>query len=388
MNAEITFLDETLSLIHIPLSLYSQFLQPILRILLPPSIDHGAASVEDHLDGLTLDQKHGFLNISVTPIECSVVCHDAWAKQIFKPIIERLPKDVAKTVSMSKESYCVLRVSSPGMDAGSRVVDLTSPLALAGIPIFFITSYYSDFIIVPSRHRQSVVHALLSRGFECPEDSHDSFVSPGALSHSRGLSQESDEPPSTPPPSNVAELQVRTFKMLKKHNVVPNVERGLLLIHCSGKEAWRDDDYSRPSRSHSGNGNHRKASWVDMVDTKFYTSLVAALVSQPRFLSVTMTEEDEASLLIDKSLLDKFGDSLIGPTEVDLVPIFLDLVDLPFEATGIVAGVAGKLAEELQMEENAELSYLSTAKTGAVILSSELADKAMETLSPLLVKHG
>lgn len=181
---------------------------------------------------------------------------------------------------------------------------------------------------------------------------------------------------------------MRTFKLLKKHNVLPNIEPDLRLIHCSGKEVFHDDDYSRPARSHSGNGNQRKSSWVDKVDTKFYTSLIAALVSQPRFLSVTMTEEDEASLLIDKCLLNSFGDSLLGPTEADLAPIFLDLVDLPFEATGIVAGVAGKLVEELQMEQNAELSYLSTAKTGAVILSTELADKAMETLNPLLIKHG
>lgn len=180
---------------------------------------------------------------------------------------------------------------------------------------------------------------------------------------------------------------MRTFKLLKKQNVVPHIVPDLRLIHCSGKDISHDDDYSRPTRTLSGNGTYRKT-WVDKVDTKFYTSLVACLVSQPRFLSVTLTEEDEPSLLLDKSLLDTFGDSLIGPTESDLTPIFLDLVDLPFEATGIVAGVAGKLSEELQMEQNAELSYLSTAKTGAVILSSELADKAADTLTPLLVKHG
>ncbi|KAJ4404091.1 hypothetical protein N0V82_010557 [Gnomoniopsis sp. IMI 355080] len=384
---------ETLSLIHIPLSLYSQFLQPILRILLPPSLEQAEAPVghdDLDLDGLTLDQKHGFLNISVTPLECSIVCHDAWARKIFEPIIKQLPKDTAKTVTISKESYIVVRVSSPGMEAGSRVVDLTSPLALAGIPIFFITTYYSDFIIVPSRDRQSVVHALLSRGFECQEDSRDSFVSPGALSHTRGLSQESDAPPSTPPPSNAAELQVRTFKMLKKHNVIPNIEHDLRLIHCSGKDVWHVDDYSRPpARPHSGgNGNHHRESWVDKVDTKFYTSLILSLVSKPRFLSVTLTAEDEPSLLLDKRLLDNFGDSLIGPTESDLTPIFLDLVDLPFEATGIVAGVAGKLVEEMVMEQNAELSYLSTAKTGAVILSSEHAERALDILNPLLTKQG
>ncbi|KUI60778.1 hypothetical protein VP1G_07983 [Cytospora mali] len=382
--AEVGFLDETLSLIHIPLSVYSQFVQPIIRILLPPSL-HNGSTIEDKLEGFTLDQKHGFLNISVTPIECSIVCHDAWSKKFFEPIIKQLPKDAAKTVSMSKQSYLVLRVSSPGMDAGRRVVDLTSPLGLAGIPIFFITTYYSDFIIVPSKDRQAVVQVLLAGGFECPEDSNSSFVSPGALSHTRGLSSEADKPPSSPPPSNVAELQARTFKLLKKHNVVPHIEPDLRLVQCSGKDVSHNEGYSWPARSYSGNGNRREA-WVDKVDTKFYTGLIAALASQPKFLSVTLTEEDEPSLLLDKSLLDTFGDSLIGPMEAELVPIFLDLVDLPFDTTGIVAGVAGKLAEELQMEQNAELSYLSTAKTGAVILSSEQAGFALEALSPLLPK--
>lgn len=279
----------------------------------------------------------------------------------------------------------MLRVSSPGADAGSRVVDLTSPLALAGISIFFITTYYSDFLIVPNRSRQNVVQALFEQGFECSEDSSSSFVSPS--SHTRGLSQDSDDPPSTPPPSNAAELQLRTFKLLKKHNVVAHTEPDLRLIHCSGKDVSQLETYSRPSRSYAGNGSHRKSSWVDKVDTKFYTSLVAALVSQPRFLSVTLAEEDEPSLLIDKCLLETFGDSLIGPTDADLTPILLDLVDLPFEATGIVAGVAGKLVEGMRME-SAELSYLSTAKTGAVMLSSEYADRALEILSPLLPKEA
>lgn len=231
-----------------------------------------------------------------------------------------------------------------------------------------------------------MVQALFEQGFECSEDSSSSFVSPVALSHTRGLSQESDDPPSTPPPSNAAELQLRTFKLLKKHNVVARIEPDLRLIHCSGKDVAQHESYSRPSRSY-GNGSHRKSSWVDKVDTKFYTSLIAALVSQPRFLSVTLAEEDEPSLLIDRCLLTTFGDSLLGPTDADLTPILLDLVDLPFEATGIVAGVAGKLVESMRME-NAELSYLSTAKTGAVMLSSEHADRALEILSPLLPKDA
>ncbi|KAK5663091.1 hypothetical protein OQA88_6507 [Cercophora sp. LCS_1] len=380
MNAQISFLDGTFSLIHIPLPLYSTFLQPILQVLLPqapPSCP----------EGLTVDSQHGFLNISVTPIECSIVCHSSWTKAVIEPAIRRLPRDVSQTVSVSKDSYAVFSVISAGMDAGSRVVDLTSPLALAGIPIFFITTYYSDFILVPSKDRQSVVKALLARGFEFAEDSETSFKPAGGPSsggHSRGGSQSSD-PPSTPPPSNVRELQVRTFDLLRKRNVSPYVEKELRLIHCSGRERssfGRGYADQRPSLGRSGTGANgsRTRSWVDTVDTKLYTGLIAALVLQPKFLSITLAQDDPPSLLLDRELLSVFGDSLVGPPDGELVPIFLDLDNFPFEATGIVSGVAGRLAEEMRMGESAELSYLSTARAGAVILSGEQAVSALKVL--------
>ncbi|KAK0652037.1 ACT domain-containing protein [Cercophora newfieldiana] len=387
MNAQISFLEGTFSLIHIPLHLYSSFLHPILQVLLPQSPGCDGSSSNE---GLTLDKQHGFLNISITPIECSIVCHSSWVKSVWEPAIKRLPKDSStarRTVTVSKD-MSVFSVISAGMDAGSRVVDLTSPLALAGISIFFITTYYSDFILVPTKDRQSVVTALLARGFEFSEDE-AAFKAAGPQAHSRAGSQ-SSEPPSTPPPSSVGELQVRTFEQLKKRNVTPYVEDDLRLIHCSGRERSSIRGYSDRhsfSRAPTGNGT-RTRSWVDTVDTKLYTSIVSALVSQPRFLSVTLAQEDPPSLLLDKQLLSIFGDSLVGPTEGTLVPIFLDLDTLPFEATGIVSGVAGKLVQDVQMMESAELSYLSTAKAGAVILSEEQSVKALAVLKASLVKEG
>jgi len=376
--------DGTFSLIHVPLHLYSSFLHPILQVLLPQSPGRGESGGE----GLTVDKQHSFLNISITPIECSVVCHTSWVKSVWEPAIKRLPKDPTsrRTVTVSKD-MCVFSVISAGMDAGSRVVDLTSPLALAGISIFFITTYYSDFILVPTKDRHSVVTALLTRGFEFSEDE-AAFKPAGPQAHSRAGSQSSD-PPSTPPPSSPGELQVRTFELLKRRSVVPYVEDGLRLIHCSGRERSSIRGYSdRPSfsRTPTGNGTRVK-SWVDTVDTKLYTSVVSALVSQPRFLSITLAQDDPPSLLLDKELLNVFGDSLVGPTEGTLIPVFLDLDNLPFEATGIVSGVAGKLVQDMMME-SAELSYLSTARAGAVILSGEQSVKALAILKSSLTKEG
>lgn len=424
-TAQITFLEGTLSLIHIPLDLYSTFLQSILKILLPQNSSQTESSYcdGDDLDGYHAaaqqhPSQHGFLNISVTPIECSIVCHTSWAKTVFEPAIQRLNLPLSeelsskKTVSVSKDAYNVFSVTSAGMDAASRVADLTSPLALANIPIFFITTYYSDFVIVPAKDRQSVVKALLAKGFTFVEDDASSSTTTFAASptHSRqGSSSEirtaTIRAPS-PPPSSVRELQDRTFANLKKNNVIPYIEPGLRLIQCAGREEWDvPGGYSeRPSLSRGMNGasHHRGRSdnhsqmgfcWADTVDTKLYASLVAALVSQPRFLSVTLAKGDSPSLLIDRNLRASFGDSVIGPAEGSLVPIFLDLVDLPFEATGIVSGVAETLVREIRGSETEsiesdelELSYLSTARAGAVVLSSELSGSALSVLRGLLVK--
>jgi hypothetical protein len=372
------------SLIHIPLALYSSLLQPILQVLLPHGGPTHQSGPEGLLEGLSLDHKHGFLNISVTPIECSIVCHTTWAQNVFAPVIALLPKESSRQVQISKESYIVFSVSSAGMEAGQRVMDLTAPLAMAGIPIFFITTYYTDFILVPSKDRQTVGSALLARGFEFSEND-SAYVAPTPTTHSRIPSTSSD-PPSTPPPTNVAELQLRTFSQLKKRHVVPFVDPGLHLVQCSGKEILPQDEYQNGT-----NGSAQQSSWMENIDPKLYVGLVSALAQQPRFLSLTLAQDDAPSLLVDKSLLWLFGNSIAGDTEGDLVPIFLDLVDLPLESTGIVCGVAGKLVDEMRMQDPAaslssELSYLSTARAGAVILGSEGSARALEALLPLLEK--
>jgi len=360
-----------------------------LRVLLPQGHSVAAGREGSIPEGLTVDNKHGFLNISITPVACSVVCHTFWAKSVFEPFIKSLPKESAKLVSISKDSYDALLFISADMDAGSRVVDLSSPLALAGIPIFFITTYYSDFILVPSKDRQSVTKALYARGFEI-SDSESSFVSRG-LSHSRGPSGAMVAPP-TPPPTDIEALQNRTFDLLRKRRVVPRVDQGLDLILCSvAKTTQQSEDFSqRPSVSRTHTGNGRQSSWVDTVDTKLYACLVSALASQPRFLSITLTQEDAPSLLLDRTLHPVFAGTLLGDPEKALVPIFLDLVDFPFEATGIVSGVAGRLVSDPRMPnpegttDTPELSYLSTSKAGTVILPGKQLQRALDILLPLL----
>lgn len=378
------FQDGTYSLIHIPLDIYSALLQPILQILLPHDTSGGLAG---SLDGLSIDSKHTFLNVSITPVECSVVCHSALTKDVFEPALERLPAVVSSRVTISKDTYLILSVINAGMDAGSRVSELTSPLAMANIPIFFITTYYSDFILVPSKDRESVLEALLARNFEFSEDG-SAFVSGKTSTQTR---RQKDNSPSTLPPPSEAELHVRTFAMLKKRKVVPYIPQDLALVQCAGREESHYVDYThRPAFNRPNTGNRVKHSWLDCIDTRLYMSLIAVLAMQPRFLSVTLAQEDPPSLLMDKSLLPVFGDSLNGDIDGNLVPIVLDLVELPLEATGIVSGVAGKLVVEMSQrgaEIGRELVYLSTARAGTVILSGDTASKALEVLRDHLIEE-
>lgn len=123
-----------MSLIHIPIKHYTFFLQPILRLLFGEDHDEDAAKIP-------WTSRHQFLNVSITPIECSVFCSRELADRFFRPLISIFNgllrskrKDESRdVVDINPENYVVVRVDGGGIEAGQRVLELTSPLALAGM---------------------------------------------------------------------------------------------------------------------------------------------------------------------------------------------------------------------------------------------------------------
>jgi hypothetical protein len=120
-----------LALIHIPLCAYSFFLQPILRLLFGEDHDEEAASIP-------WTNRHDFLNVSLTPVECSVICTRDLAERFFQPLAEaynQLMKSAGNSdeVLIGKDDYIVIQVEGQGLEAGQRVLELTSPLAMAGM---------------------------------------------------------------------------------------------------------------------------------------------------------------------------------------------------------------------------------------------------------------
>lgn len=380
-----------LALIHLPPSAFPLFLQPILTLLLHnDQKDEDGNTIEPHR---SWNYWHPFVNVSITPNECSIVCPREQAETLFAPLIENLSPTLRKSVSISKEDYSVIMIGGEGLEAGQRVLDLTSPLAMAGIPIFFITSYYSDFILVPFSSRPKVIHALEDRGFVFEATDADGeagqMTNPQSplhnnTHHHRPSSSTSslDWPPapvSTPPPTSIPELQTKTFRTLARNNIHPSVDRSIELITCAGIK----DSILATQLSHFRDG-------------KLHLGIARCLTSHPapKFFSLTLTDSESASLTFQKSLLAHFPndgeDVLLGTDGPVQVPITLDLKDLPRECSGIVCGVSSRLLDGMRGRLGGggggegggvfDMSYLSTSKAGHVIVYEDELEMVLEAL--------
>lgn len=147
-RVQVRFLqDSSLSLVHIPLTLYPHFLDALITLLVPDAARNGKFFGRTEI--------FEFINISLTPVECSVVCPRDVTEKFFKPIIEDLSPELKNTVSISPEDFVAIQVEGEELNAGQRVLDLSSPLALVGVYVDPITLTFSLFLTPPSSPDQS-----------------------------------------------------------------------------------------------------------------------------------------------------------------------------------------------------------------------------------------
>ena len=133
------------------------------------------------------------------------------------------------------------------------------------------------------------------------------------------------------------------------------------------------------------NEGRNRNSQTSAADDALHLGLVKCLISShyPKFLSLTLTDTEPASLLLDHTLLPNFTqDILLGSKEEYLIPITLDLRDLSMESTGIICGVAGRLVGGTagQLINPVEMSYLSTARAGTVMVFEDELKRALGAL--------
>ena len=128
---------DRLALIHIPFKLYGHFWRQLEKILVSTEDlqDHGhdsdaSTGLENNLQEKT---QPPFVNVSITPLECSIVCARRLADRLFVPQRDLLNAALKKQVIINEDDFIVIQVGGEGLEAGQRVVALTHPLALAGM---------------------------------------------------------------------------------------------------------------------------------------------------------------------------------------------------------------------------------------------------------------
>ncbi|KAJ9488730.1 hypothetical protein VN97_g4542 [Penicillium thymicola] len=401
IDAQVHFLEECVVLVHIPLELYPYFIKSVLRLIFDeiPPLEHEKddnPSFDDFEPASEHDsyKAPAFMNVSITPVEVSVMCPRRLVDKYFLPVMDQLDQlddSLRSRLIVSENDYIAMQVLGEGLEAGKRVLELTSPLALAGISIFFISTYFSDYIVVPKQSKASVISALENRGFQFNNTSAAFITIPLSPIIERRLSDLI--PPGTPPPSTLGELQTRTFNKLRKHQITPSVDDSLRLVQCAAHHEY-----------------HSQESSMSILRDALTTVL---LVDEPRFLSLTLAALDPAaSLLLEKRLLPRFARQsvspggtpvyedgsglLLGSKEDHLIPITLDLRDLPLEASGIVCGVAGRLATAATIPLSSHTASVNSGVSSVVgsvpglfdSFGGRFAALSIDTSSTSVPSHG
>ncbi|CAA7260072.1 unnamed protein product [Cyclocybe aegerita] len=201
MQVTITVLPVSLSLVHIPRSRLTNLSHPVLRQILHPS--------------------PAFLNITCNEIELSIFAEHHMLAD-FDPIARKdrqrqrsrsgsanSRKSVSRSTSdyepveISYEKWSVFQIDSHSDqtgNSGTRVHDLSAPLAAAGISILYQSSYTSDFIFVKESRLQEAMNLFASAGFNL-------YTSDANPQNSPSLSPVSDDRASLDlPPSSGAVL--------------------------------------------------------------------------------------------------------------------------------------------------------------------------------------
>lgn len=128
------------------MELYPYFLKSVLRLIfdeIPPledEKDETDDAISDEFENASeYDSAYkppAFMNVSITPVEVSVMCPRRLVDKYFIPVmdqLDRLDDSLRSRLIVSENDYIAMQVLGEGLEAGKRVLELTSPLALAGM---------------------------------------------------------------------------------------------------------------------------------------------------------------------------------------------------------------------------------------------------------------
>lgn len=77
-----------------------------------------------------------FVNVSFTPVECSVICPTELVENLFGQAL------TTHSATILKETYLAIQIDIAGSNTGPTLLEITAPISNAKIPIFLFRPTY------------------------------------------------------------------------------------------------------------------------------------------------------------------------------------------------------------------------------------------------------
>lgn len=291
------------------------------------------------------DSANFFFHVAFTPNECTVICSESAASEFFTEPLKVCKKLHFGDVQLLERQFLSLQVDSDGVfNNGSRILELTRPFSENNISLYFLSSHFSDIVLIPFELKEKVIHILAQKKFEFSHSS-NSYIVNEFESGEKLLANETS-----------VEQQLHANFETYGSQITPQINYNVKLLLTG----------SRPGEENN---------------TIFKTAKLISSNRVPSYFSITRTSSSEVSLILPKSSKARaamgFGSKfIIGSTDDILLPITVDLNTLPLDSAGIVSGLASKIINGIKQapdsaDNSYEMCYLSMAKSGVVMIPQE-----------------
>lgn len=320
--------------------------EPPAAANLSASLTHtnsGTADGDDSFD----EEGSFFFHIAYTPLECTIICSAEICKRYFTEPLDFCRRAGLENVILIEEQYINLQIDSDGeVNNSLRILELTRPLSANGITLFFLSSHFTDIVLIPYKEKEQVIQILTKQNFEFSDVSNSYIVS---------QNQSFQEQESL----LVGDIEASTLRLFKEHGITPKISKKSKLLLTGARPGEVSNSFTKTARC-----------------------IGAGIV--PDYFAITRTSSNEVSLILPGSARKReyLGfdfKSIIGSATDIILPITVDLTKLPIDSTGIVAGLASRIISNAG-NSAFEMTYLSMARAGVVMIPEENLDKVTEII--------
>lgn len=309
----------------------------------------------------SFEEENYFFHVAYTPNECTVICSTTLFKDLFTEAL-----DVCRTlgytgVKVVNNEFLSMMVDSDGsLDNSTRILKLTKPLSENNIPLFFLSTHFSNIVLVPFTQKAKVIHTLTKQSFEFSDIS-KSFIAHSAHEQDKlDLSDLRDAATEIQP----LDVEKKAFILFKHANIRPLINEDAKLLLSGARSG-------------------------EVIETIHKTAKNIASKNIPLYFAITRTSPNEVSLILPgssrkRSSMGFSSKNIVGSTQDVIIPIVINLRKLPLDSTGIVASLASRIVNGMRelshVDSPVEMNYLSMAQSAIIMIPEEILPQVASIL--------